>query len=413
MKRQAKGIGFIIIIGFLTKSCYTTTSDVKYTKDNEEYRKLKELKYENKIGVKTRSQEADRLVKYSANFYEDSTSDFRIEYKYGKTCEKWFDFTLSVITFSIIPNREKCTDSYSVESFYRNEKRQTLSFSKYQSTYYWIGLFIFLSVDSKPPATFEEQYKIFIDIALKKIYDDFLILDGQRKEELRIEAEKEYYILESMAKAAKINLDQILDLRNETIRDEFLLSWYNSKENPDIENYMSYSENEFKFQEDKKNFQDYRKYKYAITDSYWIWGEYDFNKKALSISQGDTDFVKSLKVNSDFTVVVTRLLELTNSLKNSDTIKSTLSLFISPEKAEKFKSEKYNKRNVIILSKFSPAFHTTTGKCIYPDQHYEIRDNEYKECKKRFDNKQMKFKYLLSEPLKYRIVYDGEVYKNY
>lgn len=215
----------------------------------------------------------------------------------------------------------------------------------------------------------------------------------------------------SIASAAKIRVDQILDLRDDNVRKEFLLSWYNSKENPDIENKKDYSENEFKYQEDKKKFQDYRKYKYAITNSYLTIGDYDFKKGAFRISTNPSVF-NSLS----FGGYDARHLELKKPLELSNTIQSNTWFSISTDKAEKFKQ--YEKeddvnKNVIILTKFSPAAHTTTGKCNYPDTYFQLRDEQYKICKKEFENKQLKLKYLSTETLKYRIVYSGEVYKNY
>lgn len=221
---------------------------------------------------------------------------------------------------------------------------------------------------------------------------------------------EEYNDLESMAKAAKINLDQILDLRNESVREEFLLAWYNSKENPDIKNSIYYPPNEFKFKEDKKKFEDYRKYKYAITDTYWVWGDYDFKKNAFEISQTNRDFFNQIK----YIAPEYAWISLKKPLKDSDTIKSNTWFSISSDKAEKFKNHEYDRENVVILTKFSPAYYSSPGKCGYAvDMSDPLQQAEYKQCKAKYETSQLKIKYLSLETLKYRIVYDGEVYKNF
>ena len=135
--------------------------------------------------------------------------------------------------------------------------------------------------------------------------------------------------------------------------------------------------------------------------------------KDYNISPHTGAFLYSTEVKGDSFGTVSRLLELKNPLMENQAIKYSIGFKISPDKAESFKTFKYERKNVLMLSKFSPAYHTSTGYCQYPDKYYEIRDTEYKECKKRFENRALKFKYLSIEPVKYRIIYDGEVYKNY
>ncbi|MBK8394131.1 MAG: hypothetical protein IPL26_02660 [Leptospiraceae bacterium] len=401
-----KNLLIIIILSVFTNNCYTTTSEITLAA-NEEYQKLKDIKYEKTLGVKNAASYGFK------GFYENPKSDFAISYYDSTECDTWYSEHLFWLALAIFPNREKCITNYKIESSYKNKRRDTFSFSKSYNRYYWIGFAVLWKFYSEIPDSFKGQEKTLEAPALKKIYDDFLVLERESEEQQKIAEEADRKNLESIAKAAKINVNQIIDLRNEATRDTFLLSWYNSKENPDIENNKSYSGNEFNFQEDKKEFEDYRKYKYAITDSYWVWGEYSFGKRAYDISQTNDDFVTSLNVKRDFTGTVVRLLEMKKYLNDSDTVKSYLNFSIPPDKAEQFKNEKYEFKNVIILSKFSPASLVTTGKCKYPDEYYEIRDDEYKECKERFENRKIKFKYLVGEPLKYRIVFDGEVYKNY
>ena len=64
------------------------------------------------------------------------------------------------------------------------------------------------------------------------------------------------------------------------------------------------------------------------------------------------------------------------------------------------------KEEVIILTKFSPAYFRTTLKCKFNVKYYE-------HCQRQYENEEFKYKYLSLETLKYRIVHDGEVYKNY
>ncbi len=336
-------------------------------------------------------------------------SDFVIEYVNNSGCDELFP-TLTYFSLGVIPNYRSCKGNHTITSYYKQQKRKEYIYNMGNSTFIHLFVFWGLFLNNKEH---EEEFSVFKKIALTNIHNDFSSIQEEEEKNKKLKEEESKQAIAEIAKSQKIKVDDILDLRDEKTRDEFLLAWYNYKENPEIENYINYSENEFNFQEDKKKFQNYRKYKYVITDTYWIWGEYDFEKKAYSISSTNQDFVKSLNVKGDFTGTVTRLLEMKKSLDDFDTIKSSVLLSIPLDKAEKFKGETYDPDNVIILSKFLPMSFATTGKCKYPDEYYAIRDDEYKDCKKRFENRQIKFKYLASEPLKYRIVYDGEIYKNY
>ncbi|MBP9886120.1 MAG: tetratricopeptide repeat protein [Leptospiraceae bacterium] len=211
--------------------------------------------------------------------------------------------------------------------------------------------------------------------------------------------------IDSIAKAAKIKVDEIIDLRDSSRQKYFDLSWFNFKENPDIANYKDYSENEFKYQEDKKNFQDYRKYKYAITSDFHI-GEYDFQRKAFPIRSHFT----YLETNGPNGILA--ILEVKDPIENSDTINSKSLFSISPNKAEKFKNTENRDKKIINLVKISPAYYTTTGRCKNPP-YGGGWEGVINYCKKKFEYKQFKYKYILNETVKYRIIYDGEVYKNY
>lgn len=269
-----------------------------------------------------------------------------------------------------------------------------------------------LSINNRKDYTmFEDIYKALcakqVPFATEIQYNKKLIEEKQKVEKAEQEEIKK---IEEIAKAAKINVDEILDLRYKETREDFILAWYNSKENPDVLNDITYEENEFKFENDKKKFQDYRNYKYAITDTFQINGEYDFKKKAFQISS-DTKRISGqyLHANHFQRMFYSNEVVLNKPFINSETIKSSISFSIPPAKAEKFKVEAnhdWYKEEVIILTKFSPAYFRTTVKCNFDLRHYE-------QCRKNNENQEFKLKYLSLETLKYRIVFDGEVYKNY
>jgi hypothetical protein len=203
--------------------------------------------------------------------------------------------------------------------------------------------------------------------------------------------------IQSIAKAAKIKVDEIIDLRDRDIRNDFNRSWYNFKENPDIDNENSFGKDEFEFEKAKKKFQDLRKFKYAITNSFQINGDYDFKKQAFQIS-AKTEYFERDYIPAFFT--------FNKPFTSSSTIKSSIWFSIPPDKAKQFKENGIYGENIIILTKFSPTYHKTTIKCDTDSQHLA-------HCLEHYSNKELKLKYLSTETLKYRIVYDGEVYANY
>lgn len=198
--------------------------------------------------------------------------------------------------------------------------------------------------------------------------------------------------------------------------EDFKNAWFNSKENPNIENSVIYSKDEFEYNKDKSSFAKIREQKYVITDTFAIKGEYDFKKSGYNVRSGGAPF-NTLPDKSETTFaginfnIVDRLYKIKNPITIEDYFKTTV-LFKIPEEEAKDKNKKIGK--VYILSKISPASHTSPAQCVFPKDYYEQRDNEFRECERKYKNKKsVTYKYFKIEPLRYHIEYNGIIYKNY
>lgn len=192
-------------------------------------------------------------------------------------------------------------------------------------------------------------------------------------------------IIAEMASSLKIKPSEILDLRRPTTR--FRLAWFNSKENPSIYNQTHY-DNEFKFQEDKESLKKIREYKYVITDDYRLSGDYDFEQNGYHLTTEDSESIQYDFGDSN---------RLTYYAPEDLRFPTDVIFKISPQKAQKFKSQWSGGLNAITLSKIFPKIY------IHP---------EGQRWRKGKDTS-AKIKYFSIETLKYHIEFENEIYKNY
>ena len=186
--------------------------------------------------------------------------------------------------------------------------------------------------------------------------------------------------IDSMAKAAKIKADEILDLRFRNNGSKFITAWFNIREfGSSYDNAEESVGNEFQYEKEKESFKEIRNYKYVITHNYIIWRDYDFQKKGFYFTADDRDLCPYVCL-----IRAPKALSLPSEPLFS----------ISPEKAEKYKD--VSAQSSIVLSKITPKTHI---------------DPNGKSWKK--EERTAKIRYFLIETLKYRFVFDGEVYKNY
>lgn len=204
-----------------------------------------------------------------------------------------------------------------------------------------------------------------------------------------------------------VDVDQIQSFQN---------AWFNSKENPNIENSIEYNKNEFEYNKDKASFAETRQKKYVLTGNYIVQGEYDFKKQGYNIRSNGLMFNtlpdKSENVIEGFNFnLVDRLYIVKNPISIGDYFKTTAFFKIPPKEAETiFK----NKPAVYILSKITPSTHSSPAQCVYPKDYYEQRDNEFRECEKKYRNKKsVTYKTFKIETLRYYINDNGTIYKNY
>lgn len=94
-----KNLLIIIILSVFTNNCYTTTSEITLAA-NEEYQKLKDIKYEKTLGVKNAASYGFK------GFYENPKSDFAISYYDSTECDTWYSEHLFWLALAIFPNRE-------------------------------------------------------------------------------------------------------------------------------------------------------------------------------------------------------------------------------------------------------------------------------------------------------------------
>jgi hypothetical protein len=187
-------------------------------------------------------------------------------------------------------------------------------------------------------------------------------------------------IIAAMASSLKIKPSEILDLRRPT---RFRPAWFNSRENPSIDNQMSYYDNEFKFQEEKESFKKIREYKYVITDDYILSGDYDFEQNGYHLTTEDSEYIQ---YNQSAYFAPQDLRFPTDVIFK-----------ISPQKAQKFKSRRRG-LNAIILSKIFSKIHLV---------------NTEGHPRREGKDKNAKIKYFSIETLKYHIEFENEIYKNY
>ena len=204
-----------------------------------------------------------------------------------------------------------------------------------------------------------------------------------------------------------VDVDQIQSFQN---------AWFNSKENPNIENSIEYNKNEFEYNKDKASFAETRRKKYVLTSNYIVQGEYDFKKQGYNIRSNGRMFNtlpdKSENVIEGFNFnLVDRLYIVKNPISIGDYFKTTAFFKIPSQEAETiFK----NKPSVYILSKITAATHSSPAQCVYPKDYYEQRDNEFRECENKYRNKKsVTYKTFKIETLRYYINDNGTIYKNY
>lgn len=175
-------------------------------------------------------------------------SDFVIEHFDNSRCTELFP-VLTLFSLALIPNYENCKRNSTITSYYKQQKRKQYEYNMEDSTFIHLFVLWGLFLNNKEHA---EEFSVFKKTALTDIHNDFSAIQEEDEKNQNLKEEENIQAIEDITKSQKIKMDEFLDLRDESTRKEFLLAWYNSKENPDIENNISYSENEFKYQEDKK-----------------------------------------------------------------------------------------------------------------------------------------------------------------
>ena len=196
----------------------------------------------------------------------------------------------------------------------------------------------------------------------------------------------------------------------------FQKAWFNSKENPGIENSIEYNKNEFEYNKEKASFAETRAMKYILTYGYIVQGEYDFKKQGYNIRSNGRPF-NTLPDQSENVIegfnfnIVDRLYKVKNPIAIGDYFKTTAFFKIPSQEAESiFK----NKPAVYILSKITAAPHSSPAQCVYPKDYYEQRDTEFRECEQKYRNKKsVTYKTFKIETLRYYINDKGTIYKNY
>ena len=239
---NSKKILIFASIVFLILGC-TTYNDVKYFRKDIPSKNMEEGKFiklsskafsriEGLINMEKMEHESRYTVPV-AGFKQSSNSDFRIDWvdapldsiaddRKNKECGNFWIIT--AITIGIIPTFDRCGHKEIITSYYKGEKRLEFSYERRVTRYSHLLL---IWGEWIPPSENEkDEPEVFRLQALTKIYNDFKKLqEGTDEKQLDEESES----ITVMAKSLNIRVDQILDLRNESNRNDFLLSWYNSK----------------------------------------------------------------------------------------------------------------------------------------------------------------------------------------